>query len=93
MWDKLKEFISERLSEASTARALTLLFGFIGWKVSPENAEAIATVVVLALGFFGIAPDKKKTEAEMALEAEALKAKRLADAMAIVEADKAGKEF
>lgn len=80
MWDKFKEFIFERLNEASTGRALTILAGLIGWKLSPENASTIAEFVVMALVLFGVLPDKKKSEAEKALEAKALEEKQIADA-------------
>ena len=73
MWQKVKVFISERLSEASTLRAITLLTGLAGWTLSPEHGELIATLVVFGLGLFGIMPDKKKTEGELLVEAQAVK--------------------
>ena len=76
MWDKFKEFIADRMSEASTGRAITILAGLIGWKLSPENAGTIAELVVGALVLFGVLPDKKKTEAEKAQEDASLKAKK-----------------
>lgn len=84
MWDKFKEFIAERLNEASTGRALTILAGLIGWKLSPENASSIAEAVVFFLVLFGVLPDKKKTEAEKALEAKALQEKKEAEARKVL---------
>ena len=84
MWQKVKVFISERLSEASTLRAITLLTGLAGWTLSPEHGELIATLVVFGLGLFGIMPDKKKTEGELLVEAEAVKKARVADAKTVL---------
>ena len=77
-------FLKERVSEASTLRAITLLAGLAGWKLSPENGEAIATLVVFGLGFFGLTPDRKKTDAEIALEAKALKEAKIAEAREVL---------
>lgn len=84
MWQKVKVFISERLSEASTLRAITLLTGLAGWTLSPEHGELIATLVVFGLGLFGIMPDKKKTEGELLVEAQAVKKARVADAKIVL---------
>jgi|TARA_R110000850_G_scaffold46804_1_gene117703 hypothetical protein len=84
MWQKVKVFISERLSEASTLRAITLLTGLAGWTLSPEHGELIATLVVFGLGLFGIMPDKKKTEGELLVEAQAVKKAKVADARTVL---------
>jgi hypothetical protein len=73
MLGRIKEFISARLSEASTLRALTLLSGLLGYTLNPEHGEMVATVVVFVLSLFGIMPDKKKSEAEVAAEEAAQK--------------------
>lgn len=84
MWDKFWNFLAERMNEASTGRALTILAGLVGWKLSPENAGTIAEVVITMLVLFGVLPDKKKTEAEKALEAKALQEKKEAEAREIL---------
>lgn len=60
MWNTIKEFLAERLNEASTGRAITIAAGLIGWKLAPENINTVAELVVMALVLFGVLPDKKK---------------------------------
>jgi hypothetical protein len=84
MWDKIKEFIGERFTEASTGRAITWGAGLFGVSVSPENALVIAQIVAGFLMLFGFLPDKKKSPAEKALEEKALKEKKLAEAKALI---------
>jgi energy-converting hydrogenase Eha subunit B len=88
MWSRLKVFIGERLSEASTLRAITLLAGLAGYTLSPEHGELIATLVVFGLGLFGIMPDKAKTEGQLLVEAEAVKKAKLAEAEEFVRINK-----
>jgi|TARA_R110002074_G_scaffold229613_1_gene401020 hypothetical protein len=88
MLGRIKEFISARLSEASTLRAITLLAGLGGYTLSPEHGELIATLVVFGLGLFGIMPDKAKTEGELLVEAEAVKKAKLAEAEEFVRLNK-----
>jgi len=82
MWDAIKKFLADRLDEKSTLRALTILTGLVGWKVSPEHGALIVEVVLTGLVFFGVMPDRKKTagevEADRLAEIE-LKKKELAD--------------
>ena len=80
MLGRIKEFVSARLSEASTLRAITLLTGLVGYKLAPEYTELIASLVLLGLSLFGIMPDKAKTEGELLVEAEAVKKAKLAEA-------------
>ena len=84
MWDKFKEFLADRFSEASTARGLTIFFGLVGWSIAPEHIDLIAQVVGAVLVFFHVVPDKKKTDAEKALEAEALQKAKEADAKKVL---------
>jgi hypothetical protein len=88
MWDRLKVFIGDRLSEASTLRAITLLAGLAGYTLSPAHGELIATLVVFGLGLFGIMPDKAKTEGQLLVEAEAVKKAKLAEAEEFVRINK-----
>ncbi len=84
MWDFVKKFLADRVTEASTGRAVALLVGLIGWNIAPEHIGLIAEFVVGALIVFGILPDKKKSPAELAAEEKALKEKKLAEAKALI---------
>ena len=87
MFDIIKKFIAERLDEASTKRALTILAGFEGWQLAPEHATLIAEIVVTALVVFGVLPDKKKTPGELAAEAKAEKEAKEAEAREVLGLD------
>tara|TARA_R110000744_G_scaffold345985_1_gene451451 strand:+ start:590 stop:871 length:282 start_codon:yes stop_codon:yes gene_type:complete len=73
MWTVIKAFLSDRANEASTKRALTILVGFAGYKLAPEHAVLISEIVVMVLVAFGILPDRKKSPAELAVDAKAAK--------------------
>ena len=60
MLAKLWGFIKGRVTEASTARAVTLLAGLISYTLAPEHAELIGQLVVAGLIAFGFLPDSKK---------------------------------
>lgn len=79
MLDRIKKFIGERWSEASTKRALSILAGIIGYNIAPEYVDIIAQLVGVALVYFGVTPDKKKTPGELALEKKAAKEAELAE--------------
>ena len=87
MWDKIKEFLADRFTEASTGRALTIFFTFVGWKLAPEHINLIAEVAVTALVLFGVLPDKKKSPEEKAAEAKALQEAKEAEARKVLGLD------
>jgi hypothetical protein len=89
MWDTIKKFLADRMTEASTGRAITILLGLVGWKVAPEHIGTISEFVVMALVLFGVLPDRKKTEAELAAEEKALKAKKLEEAKKLIKESEA----
>lgn len=62
MWDTILEYLAQRLKEPSTYVSLGALGTAIGWRVSPENWNAIATFCMGAGGLLGmILTERKKT--------------------------------
>jgi len=49
-----------KLKQPSTIRALLVVAGLAGWNVSPENANAILTVLGLIYGVYEAGRDEAK---------------------------------
>ena len=52
--------IFSRLKEPSTIRALLLIVGVLGYRISPEQSEMIITASGLAIGLVGVGTGDSK---------------------------------